>query len=237
MELDSRCWVVIPAAGCGSRLGAACPKQYLDIKGKSILSHTLDALLELNLDIEKVIVVVPEVDDPNWLQLGYGQDDRIVAVKGGATRAHSVFCGLQALLEQAEDNDWVMVHDAARPVLKKDMVDRLLAATYSNEVGALVGMPVNDTVKQVCFKGNVEKTHVREKIWLAQTPQVFRYGILYQALQRVLDAGDIVTDESSAVEAMGLQPKMVLGEAFNIKVTTWQDVERVKAYLGEGAIV
>ena len=234
MYLQNRCWAIIPAAGVGSRLGAHCPKQFLTLGDKALMAHTLDAVLMLSDSLEKVVVVLADPNCNDWQKLGYHQLPIIHTTTGGATRAHSVWQGLQAIATQADEHDWVLVHDAARPVLRVEMVHRLMAAVTDHEVGGIVGMPVTDTVKSVSLKGNIEDTLVREKIWLAQTPQIFRYGVLCKALSQVLESGEIVTDESSAVERLGLQPKMVLGDPDNIKVTTWQDIEIIKSKLALG---
>lgn len=234
MYLENRCWAIIPAAGVGSRLGAHCPKQFLTLGDKTLLAHTVDAVLKLSDSLEKVVVVLADPKSDDWQQLGYHQQPKIHTAVGGATRAHSVWQGLQAIATQANEHDWVLVHDAARPMLRVEMVHRLMAAVADHDVGGIVGLPVTDTVKSVSLTGNIENTLVREKIWLAQTPQIFRYGVLCKALSQVLEAGDIVTDESSAVERLGLQPKMVLGDPDNIKLTTWQDVEMIKSSLALG---
>lgn len=232
MKLAQSCWCIVPAAGVGRRIGAAVPKQYLSLGDRAIIEHTIMALLDCGC-FEKIIVVLSP-DDTLWTSLDIASHPMIETTEGGETRADSVLCGLTFLERHVQQNDWVCVHDAARPCVTSDMVKPLMAAVEGHSVGGVLGIPVVDTVKYVSFKGEVEKTLPRENIWLAQTPQVFRYAMLRKALQHAMDEGYIITDESSAIELLGEVPKMVLGDPANLKVTSWADFYRVKAII-EGA--
>ena len=214
---------LIPAAGVGSRMGSLTPKQYLIVNGKSILQHTVDAFLRFPAISHTYVVVSPEdgfVDD-----LLADAEGLTVLKCGGATRRDSVRQGLQAISSDIGIQDWVLVHDAARPGLTSALLEKLLAEVGGHEVGGLLAMPVVDTVKRV-HEGKVE-TIPREGLWLAQTPQMFRFQLLCDAL----DAAQQVTDEASAIEAAGHCPLLVEGHVCNLKVTIPADLEQIKRYL------
>jgi 2-C-methyl-D-erythritol 4-phosphate cytidylyltransferase len=221
-----RCWALIPCAGTGSRAGAAGPKQYQRVAGKPMVMHTLDAFSEVPRIAQTLVVVSPEdtfFQTPQALNASF-----LIAPCGGSTRAASVFNGLSALLaEGAAAHDWVLVHDAARCLVTPAQIDLLLDACLGDEVGGLLALPLPDTLK-VARAGRVAATLARTDKWLAQTPQMFRIGSLLEALEL---AGDAVTDESSAIEAMGLSPKLVLGSAQNFKVTYPEDFSLAEALL------
>jgi len=221
-----RCWALIPCAGTGSRAGAAGPKQYQALAGKPMVMHTLAAFAEVSRIDQTLVVVSPEdtfFQTPQALNAFF-----LIAACGGSTRAGSVFNGLTALLaEGAVAHDWVLVHDAARCLITPEQINQLLDACLSDEVGGLLALPLPDTLK-VSLGGRVAATLPRADKWLAQTPQMFRIGSLLEALEL---AGDAVTDESSAIESMGLSPKLVPGSAQNFKVTYPQDFELAQAVL------
>jgi len=221
-----RCWALIPCAGTGSRAGAAGPKQYQALAGKPMVMHTLAAFAEVSRIDQTLVVVSPEdtfFQTPQALNASF-----LIAACGGSTRAGSVFNGLTALLvEGAVAHDWVLVHDAARCLITPEQINQLLDACLSDEVGGLLALPLPDTLK-VSLGGRVAATLPRADKWLAQTPQMFRIGSLLEALEL---AGDAVTDESSAIESMGLSPKLVPGSAQNFKVTYPQDFELAQAVL------
>ncbi len=221
-----RCWALIPCAGTGSRAGAAGPKQYQALAGKPMVMHTLAAFAEVSRIDQTLVVVSPEdtfFQTPQALSASF-----LIAACGGSTRAGSVFNGLTALLvEGAVAHDWVLVHDAARCLITPEQINQLLDACLSDEVGGLLALPLPDTLK-VSLGGRVAATLPRADKWLAQTPQMFRIGSLLEALEL---AGDAVTDESSAIESMGLSPKLVPGSAQNFKVTYPQDFELAQAVL------
>jgi len=210
-----RHYAIVPAAGSGSRFGAEKPKQYLDLLGRPLIFHTLKALTACP-DIERVWVVLAP-DDPWWPRFDWSElGAKLETVRcGGATRAESVTNGLQAAAMVTADDDWVLVHDAARPCISAAMLDALFADLAQDPVGGILAVPVADTLKRADTEQRVAATEPRDGLWQAQTPQMFRYGLLGDALQKCRD----VTDEAGAVEALGLKPKLVRGDATNLKVT------------------
>ncbi|MEE1947720.1 2-C-methyl-D-erythritol 4-phosphate cytidylyltransferase [Pseudomonas alcaligenes] len=217
-------WVVIPAAGIGSRMRADRPKQYLQLAGRTILEHTLDCFLDH--PCLKGLVLSLAADDPFWPALPCATDPRIQRVEGGAERADSVLAGLLRLVELgAQEGDWVLVHDAARPNLARSDLDRLLAELADDPVGGLLAVPARDTLKRIGADGRVAETVDRSLIWQAYTPQMFRFAALHRALADALVAGVAVTDEASALEWAGQAPKLVEGRADNLKITRPEDLE------------
>jgi 2-C-methyl-D-erythritol 4-phosphate cytidylyltransferase len=215
---------LIPAAGVGARMAAAGPKQYLALAGKPMLRHTIDAFLSSEL-IDHVVVVVSPDD---------AQIDAIVPAAGvtvlrcgGASRMASVQNALRQLAEVLGDDDWVLVHDAARPGLNAALIAKLITTIGGDAVGGLLALPVVDTVKRA---GSAVSTVSRDGLWLAQTPQMFRYRLLCNALAAAGDAS-VITDDASAVEAMGLSPKLVEGHPRNLKVTLPDDIRIAEMYL------
>lgn len=221
-SLDGIC-VVVPAAGLGARMEAGIPKQYIDLVGKTILEHTLTRILGLHPD--RLVLVVSQEDS---LFESVPVVDQCEIAIGGVTRIDSVLSGLGKL--QIEPDDWVMVHDAVRPCVRTADILLLCSEVREHKVGGLLAIPVTDTVKRA-DKNMVLDTVDRSRLWLAQTPQIFRYGILLQALQA---APMGVTDESSAVERLGHQPVVVQGHSDNIKVTTQDDLSMAAFYLSRG---
>ncbi len=217
-------WVVIPAAGIGSRMRADRPKQYLQLAGRTILEHTLDCFLDHPR--LKGLVLSLAADDPFWPALPCATDPRIQRVEGGAERGDSVLAGLLRLVELgAQEGDWVLVHDAARPNLARSDLDRLLAELADDPVGGLLAVPARDTLKRIGADGRVAETVDRSLIWQAYTPQMFRFAALHRALADALVAGVAVTDEASALEWAGQAPKLVEGRADNLKITRPEDLE------------
>lgn len=223
----ARFFAVIPAAGAGTRLGAAQPKQYLALGGRSMLRWSVDALLAAPW-IERVMVVVAP-DDRRAAVLLEGLVRVEVLDAGGAARRDSVLAGLHALAAAgARDDDWVLVHDAARPGLALQLLERLRDSLGESAVGGLLALPVSDTVKRAADDGrSVAATVERERLWLAQTPQMFRLGLLLDAL--AVYPG--VTDEAAAIECAGHAPLLVEGARANFKVTTAEDLELMRALL------
>lgn len=216
-------WVVIPAAGVGSRMRADRPKQYLKLAGRTILEHTLDCFLEH--PGLKGLVVSLAVDDPYWPSLGYAGDPRIRRAAGGSERADSVLSGLRMLSELgANVDDWVLVHDAARPNLTRSDLDKVLGELASDPVGGLLAVPVRDTLKRAGADGRVRETVDRSVIWQAYTPQMFRFGALEGALAGALAAKVAITDEASALEWAGQSPRLIEGRADNVKITRPEDL-------------
>ena len=207
---------------------SATPKQYLTIAGKTILEHTLDSFTEHSA-ISGIVVVVSQ-QDQQWLELAK-QYPNIKTTEGGAERFQSVLNGLKYLSGFANNEDWVLVHDAARPCLRQSDLDKLISDLSSHEVGGLLGLPMADTVKRCNDKDQVDETVSRHDLWRALTPQMFRLNMLKQALEQALADEAVVTDEASAIERMGLQPQMVAGHSDNIKVTRPEDLELAQIYL------
>lgn len=217
-------WAVIPAAGIGSRMRADRPKQYLALAGRTILEHTLACFLD-HPGLKGVVVSLAE-DDPFWPQLSCARDPRIHRAPGGSERADSVFNALFRLVELgAGEDDWVLVHDAARPNLARSDLDNLLAVLADDPVGGLLAVPARDTLKRAGPDGRVRETVDRSVIWQAYTPQMFRLAPLQHALADARVAGVAVTDEASAMEWAGLAPRLVEGRADNLKVTRPEDLQ------------
>ncbi|MDV5171513.1 2-C-methyl-D-erythritol 4-phosphate cytidylyltransferase [Photobacterium rosenbergii] len=217
---------VVPAAGVGSRMAADRPKQYLHIAGKTILEHTIDRLLQHPM-IDRVVVAIGE-QDPYFPTLPLAENPRVTRVDGGAERADSVFSGLAAI----DDPDaWVLVHDAARPCLRQQDLQKLIDEALASECGAILAAPVRDTMKRGNGRQAIAVTVERSDLWHALTPQMFRAGQLKQALEKALADGAVVTDEASALEHCGMSPKLVTGRADNLKVTQPEDLAIAEFYL------
>lgn len=228
-------WAVLPAAGIGARMGAGKPKQYLRIAGRTVLEYACDAFLQCSRVRGLVIALHP--NDSEFATLDLANDSRVSSVVGGAERADSVLAALDALAKEAGPTDWVMVHDAARPCLQAATVEELLASLSKHEVGGVLAQPATETIKLAGSNGDIAETLPREHVWLAQTPQVFRYGILCEALRRAAADGVVATDESMAVERLGHKPLLLKSEALNIKVTRPQDLPLAAWYLAQRSVV
>ncbi|MGA9702858.1 2-C-methyl-D-erythritol 4-phosphate cytidylyltransferase [Pseudomonas sp.] len=217
-------WAVIPAAGVGARMAADRPKQYLQLGGRTILEHSLGCFLD-HPGLKGVVVSLA-VDDPYWPNLACANDPRIVRVDGGDERSGSVLNALLYLHGQgASDEDWVLVHDAARPNLGRDDLDKLLGELADDAVGGLLAVPARDTLKRADKHGRVSETVDRSQIWQAYTPQMFRLGALHRALADSLVSDVVITDEASAMEWAGHAPRLIEGRSDNIKVTRPEDLE------------
>ncbi len=218
---------LVPAAGFGARMGKELPKQYLPLAGKPMIAHALDTLCACP-DIATVFVVLSPGDTQfhtyDWSRYG----DKLQPLYcGGETRAESVANGL--LASELEADDWVLVHDAARPCLTQAHLSKLIAELRDDEVGGILAVPLADTLKRADAQQRIAHTEPREGLWQAQTPQMFRAGLLAEALQQCRS----VTDEASAIEAMGLQPRLVAGDSSNFKVTYPQDIRLAELILKE----
>ena len=222
-------WVVIPAAGEGLRMGVDKPKQYISINNKTIIEHTIDCFIYRE-EIEKIIVAISK-EDEFWSTLEISDHDKIMTVSGGKERYQSVLNSLKMLSSEAEDDDWVMVHDAARPCLNQSAIDRLIIQLKGHDIGGILAMPCRDTMKRSNDTGEIDETVERQSLWHAQTPQMFKYGKLLLAIQDALKNKAVVTDEAMAVERLGFKPMLVLGHQENIKLTYKDDLESLKAYL------
>jgi 2-C-methyl-D-erythritol 4-phosphate cytidylyltransferase / 2-C-methyl-D-erythritol 2,4-cyclodiphosphate synthase len=223
---NARCFALVPCAGVGTRAGADGPKQYALLAGRSVVAHTLGALAKVKR-IERTLVVLAR-DDAQF-EAAAPDFDGWVARVGGATRAASVAAGLRSLQQHGvRDDDWVLVHDAARCLVPAAVIERLIDACIADPIGGLLALPLSDTLKSADAQQRVAQTVDRSGKWAAQTPQMFRLGLLREALAR---AGDAVTDESSAVEALGHAPRLVPGDARNFKLTLPEDFARARAAL------
>lgn len=221
-----RHWVIVPAAGRGRRMGAEQPKQYLPLLGRTVLEWSLQPFIDC-FGAAGIVVVLGT--DDQWFQTLSLAGGLRTAI-GGAERADSVRSGLRALDEAAED-DWVLVHDAARPCLRTEDLDALLSALVDEPVGGLLASPLADTLKQADAEQKVSATLPRAHLWRALTPQMFRYGVLDAALRRAQQRGMAVTDEAAAVEQLGHAPRLIAGHADNIKITLPEDLVLAEAIL------
>lgn len=214
-----RLYALVPCAGVGARAGTGVPKQYTLLAGKAVVTHTLQALQAVPRLAATLVVLSPDDDQFERHAPAFEGAGAWVARCGGDSRALSVLHGLETLRERGvRDHDWVLVHDAARCLLRPAWVDRLINACQEDDVGGLLALPLADTLKQDSA-GRVAATLDRQAKWLAQTPQMFRLGLLHQALVEGLTGRADITDESSAVEALGHAPLLVPGEAENFKLT------------------
>ena len=230
----SKYWAVVPAAGVGKRMESAIPKQYLSLAGRPVIDHTLQRLLG-HPSIEGVYVAVGKADDW-WPDMLYARHSDVVRIDGGSERCYSVLNALKALSLQADANDWVLVHDAARPCLRAEDISRLIESAVQHQDGCLLGMPVRDTMKRSDADQLINETVDRDNLWHAFTPQMFRLGHLLEALQGAIDANYLVTDEASAIEWAGQKPMMVEGHADNIKITRPEDLALAEYYLSQQAL-
>ena len=217
-------WAVVPAAGRGTRFGGEVPKQYLQVGGRPLLAYTLDALLA-HPAVAGVVVALA-ADDPWWPGWSDLAGKPVLTCTGGASRAASVLAAMAALPESVRADDFVLVHDAARPNLAPADLDRLLEQGRADPVGAILAAPVRDTLKRAGDDGGIDRTEPRERLWRALTPQLFRRLQLSRALQAAADAGVEVTDEAMALERQGARPLLVEGREDNFKVTTPADLAR-----------
>ena len=229
MKKEQAFWVVVPAAGAGRRMGGDIPKQYLMLCGKSVLDHSLEHFVS-NPRIRGVYVPLSP-HDAWWSKSRYSDHPGVVRVDGGDERAQSVLNALRALDKVANPDDWVLVHDAARPCLRQGDLNRLMERLSEHPVGGILGTPLHDTVKRADRSGGVIETLPREEIWRAFTPQMFHLGALRLALESAFEAGVPVTDEAAAMERIGEAPELIEGHADNIKITHPQDLELAAFYL------
>lgn len=224
-----RAFAAIPAAGVGRRMGADVPKQYLPLCGVPVLAHGLRRLGDHPKVSGVVVALAP--GDPYWQKIEARCRAPLWVTSGGALRSDSVLAALGVLALHGDEDDWVLVHDAARPCLRRADLDRLIGGLWDHPVGGLLAVPVGDTLKRAGPWGEVQGTVARDGLWQAQTPQMFRLGALMEALEQVTAAGGVVTDESQAMERMGLAPRLVEGHAGNIKITRPEDLARAALYL------
>jgi 2-C-methyl-D-erythritol 4-phosphate cytidylyltransferase len=229
MSHQIKFWAVVPAAGVGKRMNADRPKQYLELAGKTVIEHTLSRLLQSN--VFSAVAVAISTEDPYWPELEIANHELIITAPGGKERADSVLSGLTSIREKANDDDWVLVHDAARPCLTTDDIHLLINTLVNDDVGGILALSSHDTLKSV--EGNdIVSTLDRRAIWRALTPQMFRYGMLKTALEEA-EGNPAVTDEASALELMGLKPKIVEGRPDNIKITRPEDLALAQFYFDQ----
>lgn len=216
-----RLWLVVPAAGRGQRMGAGLPKQYLPLAGRPVLAHTLARLHQAFPQAHLCLCLATDDRhfDPAWVPFAQWRRS-----PGGAERADSVRQALASIADEAEDDDWVLVHDVARPCVRVDELVHLYAALRQDPVGGLLATPAADTMKRDDGHDRVARTESRRGLWHAQTPQGFRYGLLRRALEEAAASALEVTDEASAVEALGRSPRLVRGRRDNIKITHPEDL-------------
>lgn len=205
------------------------PKQYLELAGRTLLEWALAPLLA-NPMLERVVVVLAS-EDRHWRETTLAGESRIECAVGGAQRVDSVRAGLSRLAQEARSEDWVLVHDAARPCLTTEDLQRLIESVADDAVGGLLATPLVDTLKRADDDGLAAATVPRDGLWRALTPQMFRFGVLERALDAAVERGIAVTDEAQAVEMLGLRARLVEGDADNLKITTPPDLERAARIL------
>lgn len=227
-------WFVVPAAGIGQRMGAALPKQYLPFASSTILETTLQTLLSIEPLAGIVVAIHP--NDTHWPTLAISRHTNIHTVIGGDERADSVLSALEFLqslfIKQKIENkrhQWVLVHDAARPCISPESIYNMVNVLADDEVGGILGVSSSDTLKRVSDENTIETTIDRSTIWQAQTPQMFRYGLLRNALNQALENKQVITDEASALELAGYVVNIVAGRRDNIKITQADDLPIAEA--------
>lgn len=223
----ARFHVIIPAAGSGSRMAADAPKQYLNLLAKPLIQHVLE-VFEAAKKISSIHIIL-SADDRHWSGVKLNANSKCqVHYCGGDTRADTVLNGLLAITQQVSDDDWVLVHDAARPGLTNQLLSHLLTTLENDAVGGLLALPLADTLKRADAQQRVSATVPRADLWQAQTPQMFRYAMLKEALSKFNGSP---TDEAEAIEALGFKPSLVNGELRNLKITYAQDLAVVSALM------
>ncbi len=229
MNCDSTCWVVIPAAGHGERMGANIPKQYMRLNGITLLEHTASRFLE-----DSRILGIRLVVD---FEMGMHTDTvllnhpKVSFIQGGLKRSDSVLAGLNSLVDIADETDWVLVHDAARPCVRAEEIHKLIDSVSNSGIGGILAQPMMDTVKQANTEGTIEATLERDTLWRALTPQMFSLGLLREAISDANAANISITDEAAAMERMGHPVQLVQGFSTNIKVTVPSDFELARVFL------
>jgi len=228
-------WAIVPAAGIGSRMQADRPKQYIDLAGVSVIKRSIEVLFSLN-KIEGVVVAIA-ASDRWWAEVNFDDSEivkKIMVVEGGAERSDSVLSALDLLAERASDDDWVLVHDAARPCLRADDLASIVSQLWDHPVGGILAAPLSDTIKRSDDKDEIVETVERSGLWRALTPQMFRLGLLRRALLQSKKDGVAVTDDAQAIERLGLRPKLVKGDAGNMKITNPGDILVAEEIIGRG---
>lgn len=234
MSSNKQFWAVVPAAGVGKRMRADRPKQYLPLLDKTVIEYSLDRLL----DLERVqgAVVALDAEDSWWPELAYRHAKPVLTVEGGSERCDSVINALYRLRQQlraSSDEIWVLVHDAARPCVRADDLDKLIDAASHDDDGGLLGLPVRDTMKRQLQNGRVQTTVDRTGLWHALTPQMFKLDVLINVLEDSFNKKLHVTDDASAMELAGYHPLLVEAHEDNIKITRPFDLGLASLYLRE----
>jgi len=228
-------WAIVPAAGIGKRMLSSIAKQYLLLNDRPVLEHTVNALLD-NKNVSGLVIAL-QPDDVYWPQINITSNKPVLRTAGGDERADSVLNAIEKLYQHEEfnaENDWVLVHDAVRPCIRQQDIDKLVAEVATDENGGLLALPVRDTMKRQkagAALAAVEKTIDREDLWHALTPQYFHADRLKTALQSAKQGNLLITDESSAMEMAGFSPRLVQGHEDNIKITRPDDLRLASLYL------
>lgn len=228
MNYSSKYFAIIPAAGKSYRMETTVAKPFLRLKDKTIIEYSINPFLACSL-FEKIAVVV-NMQDSYWKDISLQSNPKVLIAQGDEARYLSVFNGLLALDGIAQSEDWILVHDAARPCIKIELILKLIEQVQEHSVGGILTIKGRDTIKQAS-DGKIFRTIDRNDVWFAQTPQMFRYGKLYTALQNAIESKLPITDEAQAIEMLGLHPVMVEGCSSNIKVTYPEDLPLAEFYL------
>ncbi len=234
MHKKQNIWIIIPAAGVGKRMQSDKPKQYLNLNDKTVIEHTLNVFDQHEM-VSEIVIAISEKDE-YWPSLNISISKPVHIVNGGKERCDSVLNGLSFLENKAAADDWVLVHDAARPCLRQEDLTLLLDTLKKHDVGGILAIPVRDTMKRSSTMNDVLETVDRENLWHALTPQMFRFSMLKKALESVLNKNEVITDEASAIELAGYQPVLVEGHTDNIKITRPEDLELASFFLQQAQL-
>ena len=223
-------FLIVPASGVGTRMGSSTPKQYLRLEnGLTIIDQCLKTLLEIKL-ISGFVVALSSTDSFFQSSHFYNHSKILAIAEGGKERFNSVLSALNSLNKTAQPNDWVLVHDSVRPCIKKSDIEKLIREVSNDSIGGILATSAIDTVKEKNASGSI-KTIDRKKLYMAQTPQMFRFGILKEAIESAIKMGGKITDESEAIEKLGHSVKIIGGSSSNIKITTKDDIDLANYFL------
>ena len=230
MSNNNRLWVVIPAAGIGKRMGVDIPKQYITVCDKAIIEHTVEKFTSRN-DLQGSLVALSN-SDQHWSTLELSKNNKITTVTGGEERYKSVYNALCSLKNKADDDDWILVHDAVRPCITTSEIDQFIAdLDHLNGIGGILALPCFETMKKANTNHEIEETIDRKFIWHAQTPQMFRYKKLFLAIEKIMNENIFITDEAMAMELAGYKPMLIQGTHSNIKITDQNDLKYLESFL------
>ena len=230
MSNNNRLWVVIPAAGIGKRMGVDIPKQYITVCDKAIIEHTVEKFTSRN-DLQGILVALSN-SDQHWSTLELSKNNKITTVTGGEERYKSVYNALCSLKNKADDDDWILVHDAVRPCITTSEIDQFIAdLDHLNGIGGILALPCFETMKKANTNHEIEETIDRKFIWHAQTPQMFRYKKLFLAIEIIMNENIFITDEAMAMELAGYKPMLIQGTHSNIKITDQNDLKYLESFL------